>query len=129
MSKIKTSWIIACNDPEKLSDFYGFALHASPQKGLNDDHWIVTTPDFLRIQFYRVSTKLPSPIGGRRSTLCIERRSLNDPLVDIEKWTAELISYGAVSHVVPIIRSFGVESWLQDPEGNDFLIFVPIEII
>ena len=127
MLKIKASWIIACDDPEKLSHFYGLALHASPQKGINNQHWTVTSSDFLRIQFYRFSKKTPSLIGGRRSSLCLEKGPLKDPLVVIQQWTVELISYGAVSKEPPKILSFGVESWLKDPEGNDFLIFAQID--
>jgi hypothetical protein len=48
------------------------------------------------------------------------------PLPTIEKWVGVLISRDAKLAQEPTVEPFGAEAWMTDPEGNYFLIYVPI---
>jgi len=102
-------------------------MEAEIHVGIDPTHsWIVLDNDF-RIQFYKPSSNKPWPSQGRTSALCFKLPPSNNPLEEIVLFRNQLFSMGATTVEPPIQKSFGVEVWMTDPEGNDFLILAPNE--
>ena len=126
MSFINLSLAVASAHPEKLAEFYAFATNGKLVRGQNQQHWKVSLGDGLMIHLYKPSQKDPIPIKGRAMALCLEQQASMTPLPTIEKWVGVLISRDAKLAQEPTVEPFGAEAWMTDPEGNYFLIYVPI---
>ncbi len=125
MSSIQSHIAIASRDPITLSKFYLFAINGEPQPGLNQDHCRILCKNGVCIDIYRPAKNRPWPDKGRAVALCLQKEPSIDPLISIDEWAKRLISRGATFVEEPEVQLFGAESWLTDPEGNYFLIFVP----
>ena len=125
MSPIHLSVVIASSHPQKLSEFYAFATNGDLLPGISSDHYVISHPNGLSIQIYRPSKNRSWPDRGRSSALCLQETPSENPIFLISKWATSLISKGASIVEQPTLEVFGAESWLIDPEGNYFLIFVP----
>ena len=122
---IQISLVIASEQPQKLSEFYAFATNGDLQQGKNKDHYLITHHNGMNIQVYRPSEKESFPNRSRMTALCLQQSPSLDPLLTINEWSSILASMGASICDDPRLESFGAESWMIDPEGNHFLIFVP----
>ncbi|WP_320667896.1 VOC family protein [Prochlorococcus sp. MIT 1307] len=125
MSSIQLSVVIASREPQKLSEFYAFATNGDLRQGITNDHYLIDHQNCLSIQIYRPSDTQAWPKGGRASALCFQRTPSAEPLSSINEWIGSLVLKGAEVVEKPKLQSFGAESWLIDPEGNYFLIYVP----
>ncbi len=120
------SVILASRSPKELAEFYAIAINAKACQGENIDHWSVAYGNGLRIQFYKPSKNQSLLIKGRGCSLCIEGNPSDSPLSDIRKWSLFLASRGATLLEKAKLESFGAEVWMEDPEGNNFLLLIPI---
>tara|TARA_Y100001968_G_C19429344_1_gene756115 strand:- start:869 stop:1255 length:387 start_codon:yes stop_codon:yes gene_type:complete len=125
MSSIETSFVIASKQPKELAEFYAKVHETDISKGISSDHYLVPVSDGLNIHFYLSSDHFNMPKKVRSACLCFERRSSSDPLSIVKEWSIEIQKIGGFIIEAPKNESFGAEAWLSDPEGNDFLIFVP----
>ena len=125
MSCSQISWLLMADAPKALAEFYGFAMNAQVRQGLNVSHWYVANLEGLRIEIFSPSRTRPRPCKGRGFSLCLKGKKSMKPLLEIKEWSSKLVARGAVLLEKPIVEDFGVESWLGDPEGNQFLIVVP----
>ena len=125
MTSIHLGLAIASNQPHKLSEFYAFATNGELCPGENEEHWRVTHENGMSVHLYKPSKNRPLPSSGSSAILCLSKGPTQDPLLSIREWLATLVSVGAIVDQQPRVESFGAESWLKDPEGNYFLIFVP----
>ncbi len=126
MSSIYLSWVIASRNPQKLSEFYAFATKGDLRDGVNKNHFLVVRDDGLNIQVYKPAEKRSWPKPGRRTALCLQQVPSSEPLFSAREWTQSLVVKGAVVVEEPKLEFFGAESWMKDPEGNYFLILVPL---
>ena len=126
MNRMKISSVLASQAPKSLARFYAFVMDAQMQEGLNDDHWVLASNQGQIIEIFRPSRNKPFTLRGRVFALCIHGKSSLDPLSSIRVLIADLISKGAFLIEEPKLELFGAESWLADPEGNQFLLVVPI---
>ncbi len=125
MPSIELSFIFASNKPKKLAEFYSFALQAEIQRGISKDHWFISNPHGIKIQFYLPSRNRQTLTALNSMGLCLQGAASADPLVAIEQWSELLASKGALSTERARLESFGAESWMKDPEGNAFLLLIP----
>jgi len=121
---IDLSWVLACDAPDRLARFYAALLDTSAQQGLSTSHWIVRGPQGMRLQFYRPSSQRPAELRGRAWSPCFQRSSPSQPLASLETWSALISERGAVLKEPARLEPFGAECWMQDPEGNLFLLLV-----
>ncbi len=121
------SYALASQNPEALADFYRFVIdgNISDQKGL--DHFELSSLHRGKIHVYRPSSKGAAQTLFKTAALCFEMPSSSDPLLALKEITTELLAKGAHSLETPRMDSFGAELWLEDPDGNNFLLFVPAE--
>ncbi len=126
MSSISLSLAIASNHPIKLAEFYAFATNGQLELGENKYHCKVILRDGLMIHLYKPSRNEPIPNKGRALSLCLQQEASIQPLITIKEWAGLLASGGAELAKEPTLETFGAEAWMTDPEGNDFLICVPI---
>ncbi len=118
--------MIASKNPQNLCKFYASAIHGEIVQGINNTHfWVYQKASKLKIQIYRPSRSKPWPLIGKALAPCLQNKASKNPLITLENWTEELISYGAIAIENPNLESFGAEAWMKDPEGNYFLAYVP----
>ena len=80
-----------------------------------------------KIQIYKPSSKIPSPLVAPSSfSICFQKEPNVDPLFKLKEWCKEIVLIGAEVFKEPMLESFGAEAWMRDPEGNTFLLFVPL---
>ena len=127
MSQVHVGWVLASETPSLLAEFYSFAMNAKVTPGRNNSHFWVQHSGGMTLQVYRPSRSKSFPTKGRASALCLWRDPSADPLAEIDDWSSTLIAKGAKLSEKPRMESFGAESWMKDPEGNCFLILIPIE--
>tara|TARA_Y100001968_G_C18872286_1_gene487771 strand:- start:39 stop:422 length:384 start_codon:yes stop_codon:yes gene_type:complete len=125
MSAFQVCFVLASDSPQNLASFYASALDAPIQAGFNKDHWVIQHPEGVRIQVFRPSSTTSFKRGGRSFSLCLIKPKSNDPLKDLNKVIQTLQMIGAKVVEEGRLDEFGAESWLSDPEGNEFLILVP----
>ena len=125
MSFIKLGLAIASPHPKKLAEFYALATNGKLVLGTNQQHWTVELWHGLTIHLYKPSQNEPIPEKGRAMSICLEQEASISPSSTIKEWVRVLIACGAKLIKEPTLQAFGVEAWMSDPEGNDFLIFVP----
>ena len=125
MPLIETSFVIASRRPDDLAEFYAKVHKTEFSKGINSDHYLVPISNGLNIQIYRTSNSQDFPKNGRSACLCFQKRASAEPLLIVQEWSIEIQRFGGTIQEEPREKSFGVEAWHADPEGNEFLIFVP----
>ncbi len=125
MPSVEISLVIASMHPEKLSEFYLFATKGALKSGVNKDHYLIFDTRGVILQIYRPSSKCSVPIKGNSSSLCLQQKPSENPVLTLREWSESLVMRGARIVEEPRFETFGVESWLHDPEGNTFLLFVP----
>jgi len=121
---ISLSWVLASRRPAQLAKFYADLLGTSPRPGMADHHWIVTLPAQGTLQIYTPSRGRPWPAIGSALAPCLQRRVQTDPLQELQAWHQHVIDLGGRSSEEPRQESFGAECWLEDPEGQRFLLLV-----
>ncbi|WP_320664305.1 VOC family protein [Prochlorococcus sp. MIT 1223] len=127
MTKLEASVVIAAREPKALADFYAKVNKVDIVDGIEPDHYLVSINDgSLYIQFYRPSRTRDFPEKGRSTSICFQSKAVSQPLIYIANWSSDLEKLGATLVEPPINKSFGAEAWMTDPEGNKFLILVPL---
>ena len=121
---ISLSWVLASRRPAQLAKFYADLLGTSPRPGMADHHWIVPLPAQGTLQIYTPSRGRPWPAIGSALAPCLQRRVQTDPLQELQAWHQHVIDLGGRSSEEPRQESFGAECWLEDPEGQRFLLLV-----
>ena len=125
MHSIEASIVISSNRPRELAEFYALALSGEIRKGITPHHYVVHKQNCLMIQVYRPSHKFIDHHKSRNSAICFQHAAHRDPSSLIKSWIDQLVSSGASVIDQPKNEGFGSEAWLQDPDGNYFLIFIP----
>ncbi len=125
MFEPELSLVIASPNPTRLAEFYSYALNVKAQVGSDENHYVIHQSNGKRIQIYKPSQDYLFTEAGRRVSFCLTASPSRNPLSSIEKWSLMLIARGATSLEEPSVQTFGAETWLADPEGNEFLILVP----
>ena len=121
---IALSWVLASRRPEQLARFYAELLGTSPKAGIASHHWIVSFPGPGSLQIYTPSRHRPWPASGSVLAPCLQRKTAADPLLELQAWQRHVIELGGRSTEEPRLESFGAECWLEDPEGQKFLLLV-----
>ena len=121
---ISLSWVLASRRPAQLAKFYADLLGTSARSGMADHHWIVPLPAQGTLQIYTPSRGRPWPAIGSALAPCLQRRVQTDPLQELQAWHQHVIDLGGRSSEEPRQESFGAECWLEDPEGQRFLLLV-----
>ncbi|KZR87743.1 Glyoxalase-like domain protein [Synechococcus sp. MIT S9509] len=121
---IALSWVLASRRPEQLAKFYADLLGSIAEPGVAAHHWIVPLQAQGSLQIYTPSGKRPWPESGSALAPCLQRRAKADPLLELQSWLHHVIQLGGKSTEEPRLESFGAECWLEDPEGQRFLLLV-----
>ena len=121
---ISLSWVLASRRPQRLARFYADLLGTSPRQGVADHHWIVPLPAQGILQIYTPSRNRQWPAVGSVLAPCLQRKVPEDPLRELQAWQQHVIQLGGRSTEQPRMESFGAECWLEDPEGQKFLLLV-----
>ena len=121
---VSLSWVLASRRPQQLARFYADLLGTSPRPGVADHHWIVPLPAQGMLQIYTPSRSRPWPDAGSALAPCLQRKVQTDPLEELQAWQQHVIELGGRSTEEPRLESFGAECWLEDPEGQRFLLLV-----
>tara|TARA_Y100001968_G_scaffold333907_1_gene400907 strand:+ start:31302 stop:31688 length:387 start_codon:yes stop_codon:yes gene_type:complete len=123
-SLIQITWVIAAMHPKEIASFYSNAFDIDfYQVDNSGDHWL-SKSDGADIQIYKPSDQKPFPSRGKAGSICFSEKSSGDPLSQIKEWIQKLSEYGAKTCEDFNNKPFGVECWMQDPEGNYFLLLV-----
>jgi hypothetical protein len=65
-------------------------------------------------------------VAGRALSVCLKLPVHHTPLIELDYHVSHAIGLGA-SVVEPArLEPFGAECWMNDPEGNAFLMLIPI---
>ncbi len=125
MIQQKFSCVLASSFPKDLAEFYVYAMEGRLEQGISGDHWYVFHPSGSFIQIYLPSSSQQRPKRGNCLAICLESEPSLNPSDKVSEWAARLNSKGA--QVVKSLKTeeFGAEIWMEDPEGNAFLIFCP----
>ena len=121
---IALSWVLASRRPEQLAKFYADLLGTSPKAGMASHHWIVSLPGQGILQIYKPSRHRRWPAYGSVLAPCLQRKAEADPLQELQAWQQHVIELGGRGIEEPRLESFGAECWLEDPEGQKFLLLV-----
>ncbi len=127
MTSLEISLVLASQDPKKLAEFYAFVINGEVHLGFNNKNYRVLSQNGLIIETYLPSQQKPLPSKGKASSYCFKGLPSKNPLIKIKEWCSELINQGAIVVENPVIESFGAEAWMADPEGNHFLILIPMQ--
>ena len=128
MEITQPSILISSSDPAKLARFYSLVMNTSLCNGLNENHYEIKCQSNIPISFYKPSRLIDgSKIRLNALSICFQRKSSKEPLIEIQKWIEELISYGAQLLEGPIEDFFGAEASIRDLDGNTFVILVPLK--
>ena len=118
------SWILASRQPRQLAGFYAELLNTSVRSGLADHHWIVPLKPSGTLQIYTPSRSRPWPTSGSVLAPCLQRQVDADPLAALTRWQEQVMALGGRSTESPRRERFGAECWMEDPEGQRFLLLV-----
>ena len=121
---IALCWVLPARRPEQLARFYGDLLGTTPQPGVAAHHWIVPLQGQGSLQIYTPSRKRPWPSSGSALAPCLQKRAKAEPLLELRHWHQRVIRLGGRSTEEPRLEAFGAECWLEDPEGQRFLLLV-----
>ena len=129
MSGIQISFVIASNDPLELANFYSQINCDKVFRGFKSDHYFLSLRNGCKIHFYRAKENLSFKRVGNSASLCFQKNPSSSPYDDLDDWISRLVQLGALGLESPRLEAFGAEMWMQDPEGNQFLILIPFESI
>ena len=118
------SWILASRQPRQLAGFYAELLNTSVRSGLADHHWIVPLKPSGTLQIYTPYRSRPWPTSGSVLAPCLQRQVDADPLAALTRWQEQVKALGGRSTESPRREPFGAECWMEDPEGQRFLLLV-----
>ncbi|MFM8525288.1 MAG: VOC family protein [Cyanobacteriota bacterium] len=122
---MKTSIVLAADDPHSLAHFYGELLEVDPQPGLSSGHWRLPWPAGGWLELYAPSRQRQQPRQAGRLALCLQKQAASDEAEQVlQAWISTALSMGASILEPPRQESFGTEAWLLDPEGNRLLLLV-----
>ena len=122
MTLVSTSLIIASCDPKKLASFYSFAVDGELYKGSRPNHYSILSANGIRLEVYKPSITRDFTTLGRRSALCLTRELVDDPIIFMSHWISGHVKYGGKIVEGPVLEAFGAETWMEDPEGNSYLL-------
>ena len=125
MPLMNINFVIASENPNELSVFYGKINSSKVNKGFDSNHYFISLSNKSKIHFYRPSKNQDFIKRGNANALCFQREPSYDPFKTIEIWKSELLKLGASVKGITKLAGFGSEQWMIDPEGNQFLILVP----
>ena len=125
MSSIEISFVIASKRPKALAEFYSNVSQINFIQGIDPDHYLLSIKDVFLLQIYRPSLSRPWPNKGRSMSICFQKRPALEPMPVLEEWSYYLIKKGGTVSEKLRNEPYGAETWVTDPEGNDFLILVP----
>ncbi len=127
MNEIVTSFLIASAQPRELSRFYALVCNGKVLEGYNPNHYLIMYRQNYKIQIYKPSREIIRPCEGLSAfSICFQKKPNIEPLMKLKEWCKEIVSLGAHVYEEPRNESFGAEAWLLDPEGNTFLLLVPL---
>ncbi len=127
MDLIGTSFLIASAKPRELSQFYALVCNGKVIKGFNSNHYLIMYSENYKIQIYKPSTEIFKSVEEPLVfSICFQKEPSLDPSFKLKEWCDELIALGSQTYKKPRAESFGAEAWMSDPEGNYFLLFVPL---
>ena len=118
------SWILASRQPRQLAGFYAQLLNTHVRSGLAEHHWIVPLGPSGSLQIYTPSRNRPWPSSGSVLAPCLQRQVETDPLEALTTWQEQVMALGGRSTDPPRLEPFGAECWMEDPEGQRFLLLV-----
>ena len=128
MDGITASFIIASSKPRDLAEFYASVCNETVSQGFVNDHYLIIYRDLCKIQIYKPSHRRSFLVKGSQScVICFQKEPNQNPLFILKKWCKEIISFGAKVYEEPILETFGAEAWILDPDGNRFVLFVPLK--
>ncbi len=128
MSKFEAGFIIACSQPQKLAEFYALVLKAQVTRGFSNNHYLIFYKNLWKIQFYSPSRdKALLNRGPSAIAVCFEKEPSTDPFSEVVSWSNDIEGIGGTIVDGPFNEKFGAEAWISDPEGNNFLIVVPLD--
>ena len=125
MSFVETSFVIASSHPRELAKFYANVHQVEFHKGFSSSHYELKLSNGLKMMIYSPSQIKSFPLRGRATAICFQKGPSSNPLQILEEWILSLTKAGGNIVEKPNNEEFGAEAWISDPEGNDFLIFVP----
>ena len=126
MSFTRFSFLISSSNPRKLANFYSLIMDSNVCKGLTENDFSIEDDKFCQMSFYRPSKKKQfTQFAPPSLSICFQKKPSKEPLLTIDAWIKEVVSFGAKLFEGPNLDSFGAEAWLLDVEDNKFLIFVP----
>ena len=127
MDDIGTNFLIASLKPRELSEFYALLGNGKVVKGFNSSHYLIMYRQNYKIQIYKPSHEIIRPLEGLSAfSICFQKKPNIEPLMKLKEWCKEIVSLGGHVYEEPRNESFGAETWLLDPEGNTFLLLVPL---
>tara|TARA_B100001250_G_C19172596_1_gene517359 strand:- start:129 stop:530 length:402 start_codon:yes stop_codon:yes gene_type:complete len=127
MDEIVTNFLIASANPRELSEFYALVCNGKAIKGFNPSHFLIMYRQNYKIQIYKPSAEFIKPSGGLPAlSICFQKQSNPEPFLKLKEWCEEIVKLGAVVYREPQNEFFGAEVWMSDPEGNIFLLLVPL---
>jgi hypothetical protein len=122
---MRSSIVLAADDPANLARFYGALLNVEPREGWNPSHWRVPWPAGGFLEIYAPSRSRPQPRQPGRMALCLEQRpDGEDAAALLQAWIQQATAAGGSLLEPPRHEPFGVEAWVLDPEGNRLLLLV-----
>ena len=123
---IHPNFVISSNQPEKLAEFYGLVFGGEVSEGINENHFSISFTKGSKIHIYRPSTSNAHlHIPTQSVAICFQEEPSDNPVLAIEKWCERILPVGGSLLNGPTKDDFGSEAWMTDPEGNNFLVFVP----
>ena len=125
MPLMNINFLIASENPKELSDFYSKINSIKANKGFNSTHYFISLSNQSKIHFYRPNQNHQWQRKGNSTSLCFQGDPSEDPAKIIDKWSSEILKIGGKIKGIAKLANFGSEQWMLDPEGNQFLIFVP----
>tara|TARA_Y100001968_G_scaffold184432_1_gene168959 strand:+ start:56 stop:457 length:402 start_codon:yes stop_codon:yes gene_type:complete len=125
MSVIETSFVIASRKPRELADFYAKVNNVKLCLDGESDFYEVILQDGLKLRIYKPSLSQEFSTGGRSASLCFQKSPSNDPFHSLQTWSLQITKYGGKIVSDLKLEPFGAEGWVSDPDGNNFLIFIP----
>lgn len=123
--ELRSSIVLAADDPTALARFYGALLDLEPQAGLSSTHWRVPWPAGGWLEVYGPSRSRPQPRQQGRLAVCLQRQGDGrGTLAVLQAWIDSALALGATTGCPPRQEPFGAEAWMLDPEGNRLLLLV-----
>ena len=119
------NFVIASENPKELSDFYSKINSIKANRGFNSTHYFISLSNQSKIHFYQPNENHEWQRKGNSTSLCFQGEPSEDPTKILERWTSDLLKIGGSVKGISKLAMFGSEQWMLDPEGNQFLIFVP----